>query len=529
MARLLLRAGRNACNRRFLSFSVVGSTAEISSPAYADNAIRNTAAAEHLNNATEASRAGGGSKAVERHTKLNKKLFVRERLRLLLDPSSPFLEFSTLAGIDLPYGSVPGGGVVAGIGAISGRLCVVMANDATVKGGSVFPITLRKQLRAQDIAMQNRLPLVVLVDSGGAFLPMQAEIFPDRDHGGRVFYNQAIMSSLKIPVISMVCGSCTAGAAYIPTMSQEAIIIKGLGSLFLGGPPLVKAATGEDISVEELGGADLHCGVSGCTDHYAETEEEGIQMLRNVVATVGSLASHWNVDNDWEGCDPLWDPAEIQGLIPSSNSSSFPMLDIIGRLVDGSRFQSFKQKFGKELITGYAQLYGQMVGILANDGPLTAPAAYKGAHFVQLCHSKNLPMVFLQNTFHEKDAVDAADAKASAHILKARAEMMRQVALAAVPKITVIVGDGIGSINFAMCGKSARPNFMYLWPNARVGLFDSWQNEKSESKTDGGTPSFSAFHSSSRVWDDGIISPETTRQVLHLSLTAALQKRKVEI
>ncbi|NXK86530.1 MCCB carboxylase, partial [Formicarius rufipectus] len=464
-------------------------------------------------------RRGGGAHAVLRHTQRNHKLFVRERLKLLLDDQA-FLELSPLAGLGMPYGDVPAAGCLTGIGKICGIWCVFLASDATVKGGTIYPIGVKKQLRAQEIAAENRLLSVHLVDSGGAFLPLQSELFPDKLHGGRIFYNEAIMSAMGIPQVAVVCGSCVAGGAYVPTMAEEAVIIDRIGTLFLAGPPLVKAATGESVSPEDLGGARLHSQVSGCTDHFAPSEEEAFQCIRNVISTL-NYEPVPEADTEHDG--PLYSSEELLGLAPQDYRCTLPVKLILSRLVDGSRFQEFKANYGTTLVTGFGHVEGHLVGIVANNGELAHDAALKGSHFVQLCSQRGIPILFLQNTAPQP--AEPTSISQVRHRLKAQASMMAAVACAAVPKITVVIGGCYGSDSYAMCGRSFSPNFLFLWPNARVALVDSRhfstvpqagdesdESELNQLKTKLEEES-SAFYSSARVWDDGIILPQNTRKV----------------
>ncbi|KFP45269.1 hypothetical protein N324_12188, partial [Chlamydotis macqueenii] len=457
---------------------------------------------------------GGGEHAILRHTQRNKKLFVRERLKLLLDDAS-FLELSPLAGLDMPYGDVPAAGCLTGIGKICGIWCVFMANDATVKGGTIYPIGVKKQLRAQEIAMQNRLLAVYLVDSGGAFLPLQSELFPDKTHGGRLFYNEAIMSAMGIPQVAVVCGSCVAGGAYVPTMAEEAVIIDKIGTLFLAGPPLVKAATGEYVSPEDLGGAKLHSEVSGCSDHFASSEKEAYECIRNVISTLNyDPLPEEAVEHD----SPLYSSDELLGLAPQDYRCTLPVKLILSRLMDGSRFQEFKANYGTTLVTGFGHVEGRLVGIVANNGELSHDASLKGSHFVQLCSQRSIPILFFQNT-----APHTAEPTSISQVLKAQASMMAAVACAAVPKITIVIGGCFGPDSYVMCGRSFSPNFLFLWPNARVALVDvrhfstvpqagddeselKHLKEKLEAES-------TAFYSSTRLWDDGVILPQNTRKV----------------
>ncbi|XP_067419461.1 methylcrotonoyl-CoA carboxylase beta chain, mitochondrial-like isoform X2 [Emydura macquarii macquarii] len=459
---------------------------------------------------------GGGENAILRHTQRNKKLFVRERLRMLLD-DEPFLELSPFAGFDLPYGDVPAAGCLTGIGKICGVWCVFMANDATVKGGTIYPISVKKQLRAQQIAMQNRLLSVYLVDSGGAFLPLQAELFPDQSHGGRIFYNEAIMSAMKIPQVAVVCGSCTAGGAYVPTMAEETVIVDKIGTMFLAGPPLVKAATGEDVSPEDLGGAYMHSKVSGCVDHFASSEKEAYECVRNIIMTLNyELPPEETLEYD----EPLYSAEELLGLAPRGYRYTLHIKLILSRLIDGSRFQEFKAEYGTTLVTGFAHVEG---------------------HFVQLCSQRSIPILFLQNTApHAGEPTSLSQAEAHTNRLKAQASMMAAVACAAVPKITLVIGGCYGNESYAMCGRSFDPNFLFLWPNARVALMDSRNSSTfPQAGVDDGTgddlelkqlkekldEESSAFYSSARLWDDGIILPQNSRKVIAQCLTIMKQQK----
>ncbi|XP_077680109.1 methylcrotonoyl-CoA carboxylase beta chain, mitochondrial-like isoform X2 [Eretmochelys imbricata] len=452
---------------------------------------------------------GGGENAILRHTQRNKKLLVRERLRMLLDDET-FLELSPFAGVDLPYGDVPAAGC----------------------------LTVKKQLRAQQIAIQNRLLSVYLVDSGGAFLPLQAELFPDQSHGGRIFYNEAIMSAMKIPQVAVVCGSCTAGGAYLPTMAEETVIVDKIGTMFLAGPPLVKAATGEDISSEDLGGASMHSKVSGCVDHFASSEKEAYECVRNIILTLNyELPPEETLEYD----DPLYSAEELLGLAPRGYSYTLHIKLILSRLIDGSRFQEFKAEYGTTLVTGFAHMEGHLVGIVANNGELTHDASLKGSHFVQLCSQRCVPILFLQNTApHAPEPTSLSQAEDHTNKLKAQASMMAAVACAAVPKITLVIGGCYGNESYAMCGRSFDPNFLFLWPNARVALVDSRHistfpqardddciGDDSELKhlKEKLDEESSAFHSSARLWDDGIILPHNSRKVIAQCLTIMKQQK----
>ncbi|XP_044055830.1 methylcrotonoyl-coenzyme A carboxylase 2 isoform X2 [Siniperca chuatsi] len=488
---------------------------------------------------SEKVRKGGGENAITRHTQRNRKLLVRDRLRLLFDDED-FLELSPLAGLGLPYGDIPSAGCLTGIGRINGLWCVFIANDATVKGGTAYPITVKKQLRAQEVAIQNRLPCVYLVDSGGAFLPLQSEIFPDKNQGGRTFYNEAIMSSMKIPQVSVVCGSCTAGGAYIPTMAEEAVMVHRIGTIFLGGPPLVKAATGEEVTPEDLGGARLHAEVSGCVDYFAWEEKEAYDYTRNIISTLNFQLPEEEEEDEEKTKkrkaeeEPLYSSEELLGLAPRSYNYSLDVKMVVSRLTDGSRFQEFKARYGTTLITGFAKIHGHLVGIVANNGELSYQAALKGSHFVQLCDQRDIPLLFLQNTAPTAAlTLSTTQAEMNSNRLKAQGSMMSAVACASVPKITVVIGGCHGADSYAMCGRAFDPNFLFLWPNARVAMMapghagsllppDSEQEDnlnrtlKVES---------SAFFSSSRLWDDGVILPQDTRRVLRDCLDIIKQQQ----
>ncbi|XP_031561155.1 methylcrotonoyl-CoA carboxylase beta chain, mitochondrial-like [Actinia tenebrosa] len=482
----------------------------------------------HYQKLLQTTYSGGGENARQRHTIRNKKLLARDRISKLLDKNTDFLELSPLAGLDLEYGTVASAGLVTGIGTVSGQQCMIVANDATVKGGTLFPIGVKKQLRAQEIAEKNRLPLVFLIDSGGAFLPLQAEIFPET--GGRVFYNEAVMSANGIPVICIVCGSCTAGAAYVPTMAEEAVIVDKIGTIFLGGPPLVKAATGEIVSAEDLGGAMLHSSISGCTDYFAVNEEEAIDKSKQIVSTFnqsGSSPAKGPIE------PPLFKTDDLIGL-SMFDGQDLPMYQVIARIVDGSRLQEFKKEFGVQLITGFAHIEGFMVGIVANNGPMTSHAALKGAHFIDLCCQRSIPIVFLQNIIQEGPSSDGAK---MGELIKDQAKMMHAVACAQVPKITVIVGGSYGPESYAMCGRSFDPSFLYTWPSAKVAmdtvdnLVLKYKSQYAESAGEGDDVNKEArtkfqsesnvYYGSSRLWDDGVILPQDTRKFLGMSLRAS--------
>jgi acetyl-CoA carboxylase carboxyltransferase component len=465
---------------------------------------------------------GGGEKAMERHRSRGK-LPARERVDRLVDPGTGFLELSALAAWDMYGGEAPSAGIVTGIGIVEGRECVIVANDATVKGGSYFPLTVKKHLRAQEVAEQNRLPCIYLVDSGGAFLPLQAEVFPDRDHFGRIFYNQAQMSAKGIAQIAVVMGSCTAGGAYVPAMSDETVIVKGTGTIFIGGPPLVKAATGQDVTAEELGGADVHTRRSGVADHYATSDEHALAIARGIVRNLDARQPPWDID---EPEPPALDPSDLYGLVPEDFRHQVDPRELIARIVDGSRFQEFKQLYGETLVTGFARIEGFHVGILANNGVLFAESAQKGAHFIELCCKRKIPLVFLQNI---TGFMVGAEYEAGG-IARDGAKLVMAVANAQVPKYTVVTGGSFGAGNYAMCGRAYGPRQLWMWPNARISVMggeqaatvlsmvgDVDQDEIRTKYEAEGNP----YYSTARLWDDGIIDPLDTRRVLALGLAAA--------
>ncbi|MBA3424546.1 MAG: methylcrotonoyl-CoA carboxylase [Rubrobacter sp.] len=482
---------------------------------------------------------GGGEKAQRRH-KERGKLPVRERIERLLDPGTAFLELSPLAAYGMYDGNVPAAGIVTGIGRVAGREVMVVSNDATVKGGTYYPMTVKKHLRAQEVAEENHLPCVYLVDSGGAFLPLQDEVFPDRDHFGRIFYNQARMSAKGIPQIASVMGSCTAGGAYVPAMSDEVVIVKGTGTIFLGGPPLVKAATGEEVTAEELGGADVHTRRSGVADHFAENDEHALAIVRSVVENLNREKNpSWIVEEPEE---PLYDPSELYGVVPADYRQGYDVREVIARVVDGSRMHEFKPLYGETLVCGFARIFGHPVGILANNGILFSESALKGAHFIELCCSRGVPLVFLQNItgFMVGKEYEAGG------IAKDGAKMVMAVANANVPKFTVILGGSFGAGNYGMCGRAYSPRFLWTWPNARTSVMGGQQaanvlltvredNLAREGKgmTEEEREEFrrpilekyeqegNPFHSTARLWDDGVIDPVDTRMTLALGLSAA--------
>jgi len=482
--------------------------------------------------------AGGGEKARTRHLERGK-LLPRDRVDALVDPASPFLELSPLAAYGLYDGDAPAAGIITGVGRVSGRECVIIANDATVKGGTYYPLTVKKHLRAQEIAMQNRLPCIYLVDSGGAFLPRQDEVFPDRDHFGRIFYNQAMMSRAGIPQVAAVMGSCTAGGAYMPAMSDEAVIVRNQGTIFLGGPPLVKAATGEVVTAEELGGGDLHSRVSGVTDHLADDDAHALQIVRQIISTLGPRAQRpWNVESTEE---PAVDPDELLGVLPTDTRTPYDVREVISRMVDGSRFAEFKSLYGQTLVTGFARIHGHPVGIIANNGILFSESALKGAHFIQLCDRRAIPLLFLQNI---TGFMVGRDYEAGG-IAKAGAKMVTAVACARVPKLTVVIGGSFGAGNYAMCGRGYSPRFLWTWPNARISVMGGeqaasvlaqvrrdqldklgtkWSAPDEESFKDPIREQYEVqghpYYATARLWDDGVIDPRDTRTALGLALSA---------
>ena len=489
--------------------------------------------------ANELARAalGGSDTSRQRHIDRGK-LLPRERVNELLDPGSPFLEIAALAAHGMYDGESPGAGMIAGIGRVSGRECVVVANDATVKGGTYYPMTVKKHLRAQEIASQNRLPCVYLVDSGGAFLPRQDEVFPDRDHFGRIFYNQANLSARGIAQISAVMGSCTAGGAYVPAMSDEAVIVRNQGTIFLGGPPLVKAATGEVVTAEELGGGDLHSKVSGVTDHLADDDRDALRRVRAIVSTLGPRS-----ERPW-GTVPtrpaIADQSELYDVVPTDPRTPYDVREVITRIVDAGEFDEFKAEYGKTLVTGFAHLHGHPVGIVANNGVLFGESAMKGAHFIELCDKRSIPLLFLQNI---SGFMVGRDYEAGG-IAKHGAKMVMAVACARVPKLTVVIGGSYGAGNYSMCGRAYSPRFLFMWPNARISVMGGEQaasvlaTVRSDQLDAAGKPwseqdqekfkepireqyesQGNPYYSTARLWDDGIIDPVDTREVLGLALS----------
>jgi acetyl-CoA carboxylase carboxyltransferase component len=469
--------------------------------------------------------AGGGAQALERHRSRGK-LTARERIRRLVDRDTEFLELSALAAWELYDGQAPSAGIVTGIGVVEGRECAIVANDATVKGGTYFPLTVKKHLRAQEIAAQNRLPCIYLVDSGGAFLPLQAEVFPDRDHFGRIFYNQARLSAAGIPQVAVVMGSCTAGGAYVPAMSEETVIVKGTGTIFIGGPPLVKAATGQEVTAEELGGADLHARQSGVVDHYATNDEHAIAITREIVRNLAGRRPEppWSVGSPQA---PAADPSDLYGLIPETFREQVDPREIIARIVDGSRFHEFKTLYGQTLVCGFAHIEGFPVGILASHGVLFAESSRKGAHFIELACQRRVPLVFLQNVpgFMIGKQYEAGG------IARDGAKLVTAVACADVPKFTVVVGGSFGAGNYGMCGRAYEPRQLWMWPNARISVMGGEQAATVLAMVGDADPEEirakyelegSPYYSTARLWDDGIIDPLDTRKVLALGIRAAL-------
>ena len=520
--------------------TVIKTAINAASDDFRRNAAATRALVDDLRRVVAEVKQGGGPAACERHLARGK-LLPRERIRRLLDVGSPFLELSQLAAWGMYTKDVNCAGIITGIGSVAGRECLIVANDGTVKGGSYYPMTVKKHLRAQEIATENNLPCIYLVESGGANLPNQDEVFPDREHFGRIFYNQARMSALSIPQISVVHGSCTAGGAYIPAMSDESIIVKGQGTIFLGGPPLVKAATGEVVTAEELGGADVHCRVSGVTDHYAQDDGHAIAIARRVVA---NLNRRKPVALDLAAPEePLYDPRELYGVIPVDPRKSYDIREVIARLVDGSRLDEFKRDYGTTLVCGFARIWGYPVGIVANNGILFSESAQKGAHFVQLCSQRGVPLIFLQNItgFMVGKKYEAGG------IAKDGAKMVTAVACAKAPKFTLIIGGSFGAGNYGMCGRAYQPRFLWMWPTARISVMggDQAANVLAQVKRDamaakGDTwdpaeeEAFKApirqqyevqghpYYAGARLWDDGLIDPVDTRMVLALGISASL-------
>ena len=520
--------------------SILQTSVNTRSQAFQENQQALVVLVDDLRSKTAQIALGGNEKARERHLSQGK-LLPRIRLEQLIDPGSPFLEFSALAGYKLYEDEIAAAGIITGIGRVSGQECVIIINDATVKGGTYYPITVKKHLRAQEIAEANNLPCIYLVDSGGAFLPKQDEVFPDRDHFGRIFFNQARMSAKNIPQIAVVMGSCTAGGAYVPAMADQSIIVKKQGTIFLAGPPLVKAATGEIVSAEDLGGADVHCRTSGVADYYAENDQHALQIARDLVAQLNRTKK---IDLAIQTTrEPLYDPRELYGIIPADSRKQYDVREVIARIVDGSEFSEFKALYGTTLVCGFAHIYGYPVGIIANNGILFSESALKGTHFIELCCQRKIPLIFLQNItgFMVGSKYEASG------IAKNGAKMVTAVACAQVPKFTVIIGGSFGAGNYGMCGRAYDPRFLWMWPNARISVMggeqaasvlaqitresknkqgvewaaaeeDTFKNNMRKLYDEHGHP----YYSSARLWDDGIIDPADTRKVLGLSISATL-------
>ena len=522
-----------------LAMNVLHSTLDTSSQDFQENVSRMRQLVGDLRGKVLEVNQGGGEAARARHLERGK-LLPRDRIDRLLDPGAPFLELSPLAAYGMYGGDAPAGGIITGIGRVSGRECVIIANDATVKGGTYFPITVKKHLRAQEVAQQNRLPCIYLVDSGGANLPYQAEAFADQRHFGRGFYNQATMSAEGIPQIAVVMGSCTAGGAYVPAMSDECIIVRGQGTIFLGGPPLVKAATGEEVSAEELGGADIHARTSGVVDHCAVDDIHALAIVRHIISSLGDNKSP--SQRPRPPIVPKYDALDLYGRIPPDLRQPFEVREVIARLVDGSEFDEFKQLYGQTLVTGFARLAGYSVGIIANNGILFSESALKGAHFIELCCQRRVPLVFLQNI----NGFMVGKKYEAGGIAKDGAKLVTAVACAQVPKFTVIIGGSFGAGNYAMCGRAYEPRFLWMWPNARISVMGGEQAanvlatvrgdslvKRGETWTPVQEEEFKApilrqyeeegnpYYATARLWDDGVIDPAETRTVLSLALSAA--------
>jgi len=520
--------------------SAIRSKLDVRAADFRANATAMRALVDDLREKSAKVSRGGTPEARDKHLARGK-LLARDRIDALLDPGAPFLEFSALAAWDMYGGDISSSGVVTGIGRVAGVECVIVANDATVKGGTYYPMTVKKHLRAQEIAQENRLPCIYLVDSGGAFLPMQDEVFPDRDHFGRIFFNQANMSALGIPQIAVVMGSCTAGGAYVPAMSDETVIVRNQGTIFLGGPPLVKAATGEVVSAEDLGGGDVHTRISGVADHLAESDHHALSIARRIV---GNLNRQKPVALDIATPEePLYDAAELYGIIPADTRKPYDVREVIARLVDGSRFDEFKARYGSTLVTGFARLHGYPIGIVANNGILFSESAQKGAHFIELCAQRGIPLVFLQNI----TGFMVGRKYENGGIARDGAKMVTAVATAAVPKFTVLIGGSFGAGNYGMCGRAYSPRLLWTWPNARISVMGgeqassvlatvkrdgieaagkAWSAEEEEAfkapiraqyETQG-----HPYYATARLWDDGVLDPAQTRRALGLGISAAL-------
>ncbi|XP_050211107.1 methylcrotonoyl-CoA carboxylase beta chain, mitochondrial [Mercurialis annua] len=535
-------------DRNFCSISVLGDGIDRNSDAFVRNSNAMDDLMSQLQSHINKVLAGGGEAAVKRNRSRNK-LLPRERIDKLIDPGSSFLELSQLAGHELYEDVLPSAGIIAGIGPVHGRLCMFVANDPTVKGGTYYPITVKKHLRAQEIAAQCKLPCIYLVDSGGAFLPKQAEVFPDKENFGRIFYNQAVMSAEGIPQIALVLGSCTAGGAYIPAMADESVMVEGNATIFLAGPPLVKAATGEEVSAEDLGGAALHCKTSGVSDYFAQDELHGLALGRNIIKNLNMAGKQGmknglhNLNLDYK--EPLYDVKELRSIAPADLKQAFDIRTVIARIVDGSEFDEFKKLYGTTLVTGFAKIFGQPVGIIGNNGILFNESALKGAHFIELCTQRNIPLVFLQNI----TGFMVGSRSEANGIAKSGAKMVMAVSCAKVPKVTIIVGGSFGAGNYAMCGRAYNPNFMFLWPNARISVMGGaqaagvlsqiemankkkqgiqWTKEEEErfkaKVVEGYEKEGNSYYSTARLWDDGIIDPADTRKIIGLCISASMNR-----
>jgi 3-methylcrotonyl-CoA carboxylase beta subunit/propionyl-CoA carboxylase len=517
----------------------ISSAIRATSPEFKANQDRMTALVAELRERVARAREGGGPRYLQRHREQGK-LAVRDRIERLLDARSPFLELSPLAAWDMYDDEAPGAGLVTGIGRVNGREVVVVANDATVKGGTYYPMTVKKHLRAQQVALDNRLPCVYLVDSGGAFLPLQADVFPDKEHFGRIFFNQARMSAQSIAQIAVVMGSCTAGGAYVPAMSDETVIVRGTGTIFLAGPPLVKAATGEEVTAEELGGADVHTRLSGVADYLADDDEDALQITRTIVSTLNTTKT---LPADVAPVEePAFDPQELFGVVSADVRKPYDVHEVIARIVDGSRFDEFKERYGPTLVTGFARLHGFLIGILANNGVLFSESALKATHFIELCNQRGIPLVFLQNI----TGFMVGKQYERGGIAKDGAKMVHAVANSVVPKFTIIIGGSFGAGNYGMCGRAYEPRFLWMWPNARISVMGGEQaagvlttvkrdqlareqktlspeeeNQIRQPILDKYEHEGSPYYSTARLWDDGILDPAHTRSVLALALSAS--------
>lgn len=523
---------------------IIESQIDTSSSQFNENKVYHQSLQTDLKNRLAEIKKAGGEASVAKHRKRNK-LLARERIEKILDEGSSFLELSALAANDIYEADVPSAGVITGIGRVHGVECLFVANDATVKGGTYLPLTVKKHIRAQEVAMKNNLPCIYLVDSGGAFLPMQDEVFPDRDHFGRIFFNQANLSARGIPQIAVVLGSCTAGGAYVPAMSDETIIVKGNGTIFLAGPPLVKAATGEEVSANELGGAEVHTMESGVADHYAENEIDALLMTRDIIENLNiKKNSAKNITNEVK--EPNYPVEDIYGVIPKDSRQPYNVREVIARLVDGSQFHEFKSKYGTTLVCGFANIHGYKVGIVANNGILFSESSVKGAHFIELCSQRKIPLVFLQNVtgFMVGKQYEAGG------IAKDGAKLVTAVSTTSVPKFTIIIGGSFGAGNYGMCGRAFDPRFLWMWPNAKISVMggeqaagvlttvrqDALKYKKEKAMTEDEVTTFqqpildkyekegSPYYSTARIWDDGIIEPHHTRDVLGLAIAASLNK-----